>query len=165
MKSEKGAEAVRRVTVQAWACTCQRCGHQWHTLDASAPARCAKCKNPRWTQPKVYGGGRKRIPALPDDRTLGGPDLVRESAEQRIERCRVGSVWYYRFLDFKVVDGQRVGGRYAEPESGQLVKLEHSGQSAAELLREALSVHARHQQETDALRPWSDRVLQSPAAR
>jgi hypothetical protein len=94
----------------------------------------------------VYGGGRKRIPALPDDGVLGGPEVMRESAEQRVERARVGRMWYYRFLDFKVVDGKRVGGRFAEPMSGELVKVPHDGQSIAELFREALRLHTIQRQ-------------------
>lgn len=163
MKCHEPAEAVRRVTVQAWACTCRRCGHRWRTLDDLAPARCARCKDPRWTQPKVYGGGRKRIPALPDDGALAGPDVVRESAEQRIERCRVGGIWYYRFLDFKVVQGKRVGGRHAEPESGRIVRVPHTGQSPVDLLREALAVYAGNRLETTGPL-WPGRASQSADA-
>jgi hypothetical protein len=163
MKQMSRADAVRRVTVLAWECTCQRCGHQWRTLDEAAPARCAKCKDPRWTQPKVYGGGRKRIPALPDDGAFGGPEVVRESAEERVERCRVGRTWYYRFLEFTVADGKRVGGRFAEPASGRLVKVPHDGQTMTELFREAVRLDALQREGPRVT--WSDRSEHAAEAR
>jgi hypothetical protein len=79
--------------------------------------------------------------------------MVRESAEQRVERARNGTVWYYRFLDFKVVEGKRVGGLSAMPVSGEVVKIPYRGQSASDLLAEAIRLRgAEHKPGSDVER-------------
>ncbi|MCL4822104.1 MAG: hypothetical protein KJ067_23500 [Vicinamibacteria bacterium] len=48
---------VRKVKTTAWACTCERCSHEWMTLGAEPPTRCPKCKArnfgspPKWKRP------------------------------------------------------------------------------------------------------------------
>jgi Zn-finger nucleic acid-binding protein len=54
--------ALRRVTIDAEECTCERCGHVWvpkPELDKQAeqwftamPVHCSKCKAPNWNVPR-----------------------------------------------------------------------------------------------------------------
>lgn len=39
----RGIARARPPGAAATVCKCQRCGHQWRTLDEASPARCAKC--------------------------------------------------------------------------------------------------------------------------
>lgn len=40
-------KAYRRIRVSAWACTCQRCGHDW-TSTGDLPTACPGCKSRYW---------------------------------------------------------------------------------------------------------------------
>jgi hypothetical protein len=39
---------LRKEQVPALLCHCERCGHEWTSLAAEPPARCAGCKSPYW---------------------------------------------------------------------------------------------------------------------
>ena len=124
----------RKVRLEAWACSCQRCGHEWTALLPMPPSRCARCKDPRWTLP----ADRQRIDRLPEDDALGGPEVVFEDSGQRVERVRKGRTWFYRFLRFETVDGHRRGGDAAMPHSGVVVTVPTNGRSTpGELLTAA----------------------------
>jgi hypothetical protein len=36
------------LTKQIWACVCDKCGWDWHTLSDILPKVCAHCKSVRW---------------------------------------------------------------------------------------------------------------------
>lgn len=44
--------SAKRTTVKykAWACTCERCGHEWTTLKDQLPKVCPKCKALTWNK-------------------------------------------------------------------------------------------------------------------
>lgn len=39
------------VYIDAWACTCERCGRQWNTITDQLPKVCVKCKSLVWNKP------------------------------------------------------------------------------------------------------------------
>lgn len=41
--------AIKPVTVNQ--CTCERCGYVW--ISEIIPVRCAKCRDPAWSQPRI----------------------------------------------------------------------------------------------------------------
>lgn len=51
---------LRRVKVDAYACTCQRCGHQWTTTAEAPPTRCAGCKAALWDRAPRWSRGDAR---------------------------------------------------------------------------------------------------------
>lgn len=52
--------AFVKVRVDAWRCTCQRCGHEWLTLEDRRPSYCAGCKRRNWWElAGVLRPGRK----------------------------------------------------------------------------------------------------------
>lgn len=46
-----------RVKVDAWDCTCLKCGHRWLSLAVAVPRVCAGCKQIGWN---IEGDGRSK---------------------------------------------------------------------------------------------------------
>jgi hypothetical protein len=42
---------IKRKKVDAWECTCERCGHRWTSVGADPPRACAGCKKTNWNTP------------------------------------------------------------------------------------------------------------------
>lgn len=38
----------KKIKLDGWACKCERCGHEWQSIGAVPPLRCADCKSPYW---------------------------------------------------------------------------------------------------------------------
>jgi tRNA(Ile2) C34 agmatinyltransferase TiaS len=43
--------AARRVKLEGWHCTCERCGHVWISIGETLPLRCRRCKTALWNKP------------------------------------------------------------------------------------------------------------------
>jgi tRNA(Ile2) C34 agmatinyltransferase TiaS len=43
--------SAKRIKLDGWACTCDRCGHRWKSIGKAMPARCASCAQRTWNGP------------------------------------------------------------------------------------------------------------------